>query len=356
MRRMGRLVAPAALVVAVLALAAPAAASWVLGSGVAESAAAGTTVAPPTAPTSAVTASSVTLSWTPPAAGATPSGYSVQRTAPSSAPVCTAIVTTTCTDSGRSPGTTYTYAITSLSGLWVSSALTATATTTAPLPSAFVVVAPATANAGTQFSVTIQARQSDGSNDTSYTGSKTLSFGGPGTVGSYAPTYPVSVSFVNGFANNVKVTLFKAEITTITVADPGAPARTGVSNAVTVAAGAGSALRWTTDAAGLIDACPTGTVVVGPNGQRSWYVAVLDTYGNRAVQGASALTLTISRLGGGGPNAGSMPTPTSLTVNAGANPAVTSGTTTMKLKKKTPQATGYKAASGALSVTCTLSP
>jgi hypothetical protein len=356
MAGMRRLVAPVAVVGAVLALAAPAAAAWVLGSGTANAASAATAVSPPTAPVAGVTGSSVTLSWTPPAAGATPSGYSVQRTAPSSAPVCTAITVTTCTDSGRSPGTTYSYAITSLSGLWVSSSLAATATTTTPLPSAFVISAPATASAGNQFSVTIQARQSDGSNDTAYTGAKTLSFSGPGTVGGNAPTYPASVSFVNGFANNVKVTLFKAESTTITVADPGAPARTGVSNSVTVSGGAGTVLHWTTDAAGLIDACPTGTVVVGANGQRSWYVGVLDTYGNRAVQGASPLTLTISRLGGGGPNAGSMPTPTSLTVSAGANPAVTSGTTTMKLKKKTPQATSYKAASGGLSVICTLSP
>ena len=121
---------------------------------------------------------------------------------------------------------------------------------------------------------------------------------------------------------------------------------------MTVAPGAASRLLWTTDSAGLVDACPGGTVVVGAGGQRSWYVALLDGYGNLAIQGASAGTVTVRTTSGNG-----TPPNGSLTVNAGANPAVTSTALTMKLKKKSGTATTWRATVPSLTaVSCTLSP
>lgn len=287
--------------------------------------------------------------------GATPSGYSVQRTGPSQAPVCTAVTTTTCTDTGLVPSTAYTYEIRALVGIWRSPALVTAATTLPPSPAAFVVVveAPTTVTAGAQVTLTIQARNDAGADDPSYAGDHTLSFSGPGTVGGNAPSYPGSVTFDStGLASNVKVRLYMAQVVTITVADPAAPQRTGVSNAVTVLPGPASRLLWTTDAAGLTDACPLGTVSVGVGGQRSWYVALLDGYGNRAIQGGTDGTVTVRTTSGNG-----TPPNGSLTVNAGANPAVTSTALTMKLKKKSGTATTWRASMPSLTaVSCTLSP
>lgn len=352
MRARRGLAVPLLVLGAVLSLTAPAAGAWVVASTAAAAAAAATTLDPPVSPSWTVTASSVTLTWSAPATGAIPTGYSVRRTAPSPTVVCVAVTVTTCTDTGLLPATSYSYAITSLAGAWVSAPLSATATTAATSPSAFLVTGPTTASAGTPFSVTIQARRSDGTNDTAYTGAHTLSFSGPGTVGGHAPVYPAGATFDANGSATVTVTLFKAESVTLTVADPSDSARTGVSGVVVIAPGAGAALRWTTDAAGLVDACPTGTVVVGAGGRGSWYVGILDQYGNQGVQGTTAATVTItSTTGNGTPPGGS------LTVNAGANPAVTSTAMTMKLKKKNGTATTWRASVPSLSAaSCTLSP
>lgn len=354
MRSLRLAIAAVGVLGAVLVTAGPAVAAWVVTSTGAESVALAAALQPPTATTAAVTASSVTLSWTPPASGVTPSGYTVRRTAPTATVVCVGVAATTCADTGLSPSTAYTYEITSAVGpLWESTPVPVTATTSALTPSAFLVTAPATATAGISFSVTVQARDSSGVNDTTYTGAHTLTFSGPGTIGTYAPVYPASADFDFGGLATVTLTLFKAESVTITVADPAAPARTGISGVVAVAPRPGTKLYWTSDAAGLVDACPTGTVVVGPNGQRSWYVGILDQYGNRAVE-VSGRAIGITRTGGT-PAAMGTATPTSLTVAAGANPAVTSATTVLKLKKKTAVDTTFKAASNPLAaVSCTL--
>jgi len=339
-----------------LVLAVPAVGAWVVGDPLGDAAAAGTAVAAPVSPTTSVTASSVTLMWGAPPTGAPPTGYTVQRTAPTSAAVCVAVAVTTCTDTGLSPTTTYSYAVTALVGLWVGPALTVSATTATPSPAAFLLTVPATATAGTQFTITLQARDGSGGNDPTYSGAHALTFSGPGTVGGNAPVYPATVTFNgSGYANNVKITLFKAETVTLTVADPAAPQRTGVSTAITVSPAPAKKVRWTSDAAGLVDACPSGVLVVGAGGQRSWYVAVLDQYGNRTVEGPGGRTVNISR-NPGGATAGTA-TPTSLSVLPNANPAVTTTTTVLKLKKKNPAATTFTASANPLTaVSCTLSP
>lgn len=341
----------------VLVAAVPAAAAWVVAAAAGSVSATGTTLAAPTSPVSVVTQSSVTLSWTPPAAGAAPSGYTVVRTAPAPATtVCAATPATTCTDSGLSAATSYSYAITSVAGTWVSpTSLTASATTAPLSPSAFVVTVPAGATAGVPFAVGIQARLSDGNPDTGYTGVHALTFSGPGTIGAYSPVYPASGTFNAAGYASVTVTLYRAETVTLTVAD-GDPSRTGVSAPITVAPTAGVSMRFTSDAAGLVPACPAGSVVVGANGQRSWYVGVLDQYGNRAVQGTPQRRIALSVVSGNGND----PRPPNLSIGVGANPAVTSGGSKLQLlaARKGPTDTTYQAAvsqGGALpAITCTL--
>jgi hypothetical protein len=236
--------------------------------------------------------------------------------------------------------------------------LVTTATTATPLPSAFVVT-PSTSSvaAGTAFTVTIQARRTDGTDDIGYNGFHALTFSGPGTVGGNAPIYPAGGTFDAGGRATVTVRLFRAETVTLTVADID-PARTGVSSAITVLPGTASRLLWTTDAGGLIDACPAGSVTVGAGGQRSWYVAERDTYGNRTIEVAGGRTIGFSRSPGGA--SGGTFGPGTLTIPGGANPAVTTGTVVLKLKKKAPAATTFTASStppdGIPSVSCTLSP
>lgn len=96
----------------------------------------------------------------------------------------------------------------------------------------------ATQNAGTQFkilTITAQLPYNAGT-DTSYTGSKTLTFTGPGiSAKGNGPTYPATVTFTNGIATNVPITLFKAETTTLQATQ--GPV-TGTSNSFTVNGGA----------------------------------------------------------------------------------------------------------------------
>lgn len=352
MARARRLAVPA-LVLLPLLVAAPALAAWGVPSVGAEGFAAATAVQPPVAGTPTTTSSSVTLTWAAPAGGPVPTGYTVLRTAPSPAAVCVGVAALTCTDTGLSPSTAYTYAITATRAGWSSAAATASATTAATLPSAFLVTVPATATAGASFSVTVQARKTDGTNDDTYTGSHALAFTGPGTVGSFAPVYPATATFDATGLATVTVRLYKAETVTLTVAD-GDPDRTGVSGLVAVAPAAPNRLMWAADAAGLVNACPAGTVVVGAGGQRTWRVAVLDQYGNRAVEGPTDRTVSLSRPGGGGASAGTVSAP-SLVVPAGASPAVTSASVTLKLKKKSPADTAFRAASaGVTRADCTL--
>src|SRR5206468_7588941 len=83
----------------------------------------------------------------------------------------------------------------------------------------------------------------NGATDTSYTGSKTITFSGPGTApdGTSAPTYPASVTFTNG-VGTASITLYKAETTTLTATQG---TITGASPSFTVTAGSAAKLAWT---------------------------------------------------------------------------------------------------------------
>lgn len=115
-----------------LVLAGPALGSWVLpgtGSAAQTAAALGT---PSALRQSAATTSSVTLSWTAPS-GPAPDAYEVSRNGvPTS---CTPVSPTSCTDTGLTAGTTYSYTVTAALQRWRSRAsATVPGTTTAPAP------------------------------------------------------------------------------------------------------------------------------------------------------------------------------------------------------------------------------
>jgi hypothetical protein len=82
--------------------------------------------------------------------------------------------------------------------------------------SSFVVNAPATATAGSSFSVGITAGDPYGNKVSSYTGSKAVVFSGPSNApNGQAPSYPASVTFTAG-AGTATVTLYDAQDATLT--------------------------------------------------------------------------------------------------------------------------------------------
>lgn len=209
---MSRRMPAAATVVAVALFAGAAYAAWTTaGSGT--GAAKGTTVQVPStasaAPTSGSTTSSITVSWSAPSSGPAPTSYRVDRVSPA-ATVCSG-TSLSCVDSGLSAGTTYTYNVYALVSNWASSAATASATTASGSPNFLLTPATGPHMAGTAFSVTVQARLGT-TNDTSYTGSKTLTLNAPSApIPTFSGTIsPNPVTFdANGQAT-VSVTLYKA--------------------------------------------------------------------------------------------------------------------------------------------------
>jgi hypothetical protein len=109
-------------------------------------------------------------------------------------------------------------------------------------------------------------------------------------------------------------------------------------------------LRYVTNGTGSVASCPTGTVTVGNGGSLTTFVAEVDQFGNPVANGGSPATVSITRSPTSG--GGNAPVPVSLTINAGANPAVTSGSSLFKLPSGNPAATTYTAAVGSLSTSC----
>lgn len=90
--------------------------------------------------------------------------------------------------------------------------------------------------AGTAFNITLTAVDNANVVDTSYTGSKTITFTGPGG----SPTYPANVTFASG-QGTASITLTKAETITITAMDG---TRSGIaSSSLSVSAGSVSKLQ-----------------------------------------------------------------------------------------------------------------
>lgn len=183
----------------------------------------------------------VDLAWTAPAspAGAEGLRYTVLR---GDVPVCSGVVVPACRDTGLVPGTTYSWSVHALLGSWTGPAAAVTATV--PVARALSVVAPPAAVAGEAFDVVLTATD-QGAPDLSALGTRTLTVTGPSGVGVHAPTSSVTVEFLLQADGSVRatapVTLVAAETTSLTLAEPDVPGRSGTSGEVVVAPQLGGA-------------------------------------------------------------------------------------------------------------------
>ena len=195
---------------------------------------------PATTVTAAGGAGTVALSWTPVSAPAganvtyyvTRAGGTVGGGCPSSPAGAT--TGTSCTDSGLSPGS-YSYTVTAIWQSWTSTSAAAPATVSSGPLTHFVVNAPASATAGTPFSVTLTAKDAAGNTVTAYTGAQAITFSGPSnSPNGTAPVYPGSVSFSNG-VGTASLTLYDHQSTTLTATQGTV---SGASSSIAVGAGA----------------------------------------------------------------------------------------------------------------------
>ncbi len=106
----------------------------------------------------------------------------------------------------------------------------------------FLVTAPGTATAGTQFEIaSVAAVDAWGNLVTGYAGLKALGYEGPGYApDGRVPEYPASVEFAGGIASAIPVTLYRAETVAITVVADGAR---GTSDVMQVRPGRASRLE-----------------------------------------------------------------------------------------------------------------
>ena len=153
-----------------------------------------------------------------------------------------------------------------------------------------------TPTAGAADNLTITAKDTYGNTATSYTGDKTLTFGGASTIGTNNPTVSdkngvarnfgvsTTITFTNGVAtvsgsNNGVMKLYKAETALITVSDSTINNNPGLSVTVSPAA-----------AASLTLAAATTTPTAGAADNLT--ITAKDTYGNTATSYTGDKTLT----------------------------------------------------------------
>ena len=137
---------------------------------------------------------------------------------------------------------------------------TGSITVTPGVENGFVVTAPTAAMAGVQATLPqIEAVDGHGNLVPTYTGAQTLVFSGPtdSPIGT-PPSYPVSVTFATGVATNIPVTLYKAEMTTITVSQA---SHTGSSGDFTVLGGSASTFSLDVPATAIAGTAFTVSVV-----------------------------------------------------------------------------------------------
>lgn len=301
--------------------------AWWSTSGSGTATATASTLTKPAAPTvNTPTASSLKVSGTLPGAQLTGTTYKVLRGATPLGCTMPASGAYSCTDTGLSGLTTYSYTVVASLGSWTSASTATTGTTTCATSNTFAVVPAGTATAGAAFSVTVTAYKCDGTVDTSYTGAKTLAWSGLGASPSgKAPAYPASATFASGVAT-VQVTGFLAGPATVTAAD-------GVVNGsgtLTINPGAVQALgltNATSGGVGVTVSCPAGQALaanrtcsqVGNGGSgNKWRATVqlLDTWGNLTTNSGGNLAVSVSGAWWGG-----SATPSGVTIPAGGSSA-----------------------------------
>ena len=247
------------------------------------------TLGGPTAVTAVASSSStVVVGWSAPTTGPVPDGYTVRRLAPSAGVVCAVDASTlTCVDRGLAASTSYSYTVEARLGSW-SSVPSGPVAVTTPVPGPYLVsVGTGARTAGTAFIATITATTDGTTVDTTYTGTKVVSFSGPtASPSGQSPSYPTTVSFTAG-VGLASITLYDAGNATLVATDG---ARSG-STPVVVQAGTATQLRFTSST----PSCAGGAVAVGNGGRFRSRVSQYDAYLNPVTQGGGSRTLTITR-------------------------------------------------------------
>jgi hypothetical protein len=246
-----------------------------------------TSLSAPTAMTATGTSTTaMSVDWTLPATQLPGASYVLSRTAPPTATVCTVTAasgTHTCADSGLSLATTYSYSVVATLGSWQSTAATASGATVAPTLSITLANGPYTA--GNAYDVQSIRAMVGASTETTYTGTKTITWSGlatsPGPT-NRAPSYPTAtVTFTNGVvsAGLGKFTAFFAGSNTLTATDSAQPLITG-SVSISVVAAAVNKFAVTAPASTTADVSITGIAISAHDA----YDNVATTYsGNKSV-------------------------------------------------------------------------
>jgi hypothetical protein len=188
------------------------------------------TVSAPTTPTATVNGSgSITIGWTLPGTQLAGAQYQVTRTSPAGTVCTVASTATSCTDTGLTAGTAYVYSIAAVLGTnWQSSAITTSATT--KTPTLTIVLSSGPYTAGSPITVQSVTAKILGVTDSTYNGTKTITWSGLATSPSgQAAAYPTSsVTFVNGVASpSAAFTAYAAGSNTLVGTDAAASSVTG---------------------------------------------------------------------------------------------------------------------------------
>jgi prepilin-type N-terminal cleavage/methylation domain-containing protein len=178
---------------------------------------------------------------------------------------------------------------------------------------------PASPTAGSSFTVTLTAQLVGGGTDTTYGGTRTITFSGASNSPSgSAPVYPANVTFTNG-VGTATITLYDAASTTLSATDG---TKTG-SSTFTVGAGTPAKLIWNASSytGTLSSPCTTSCTWTGAgkNGTFTAGLSVTDAYGNAESNLGASKTVTLTNTSSGSWS------PTSLTLPA-AGAATTTGT------------------------------
>ena len=282
------------LVVALLGCAAPVASAWLTATGTGSAIATSATLGAPSITTATPAAGTVALAWsqiTPPASG--PVTYYVTRDggvpagdcATASAPTAA----TSCSDSGLAAGS-HSYTVIAVWRSWTATSA-ARLVTTAPAAATHLVLAVATTTpaAGAADHLTITAKDAAANTVTSYTGDRSLTFGGAApapdgtspTVSDAAGTprslgTATTLTFAGGVASaagasNGILRLYRAGTATITATD-GTIDSNGLDVTVAPAAAATVVI-----ASGSGQSAPVSTAFASP-----LVALVSDAFGNPA--------------------------------------------------------------------------
>jgi hypothetical protein len=191
-------------------------------------------------------------------------------------------------------------------------------TVSAAASSSFAIPTPAAQTAGASFTVAITATDAYGNTTAGYTGPKCLAFSGPGaSPNGTVPSYPAqgscaagqsAVTFTNGVANAVPITLYAASASTTLAATDGSLSGSTSAFAVHAAAEAGIVLSSiTTDPVPAVSCSGSiGAITCSSTGEPTSSGNVLvarftlnDQYGNAVTNSGGSIGIDLATSGSG---------------------------------------------------------